>query len=77
MTTIQNAISRFIDNGDCFQLSQAVDKTPAKILNEICDGIRWEDGEDTIDSEAFRYGLEIAENYDLHKVIEIRQILGG
>ena len=77
MVTIQNAVSRFIDGGTCMDLVRAVEKTPARILNETCDGIRWENGEDTIDSDAFRYGLEIAENCDAMKIDNILKILGG
>ncbi len=77
LITIQNAITNFMDTNSYSGLSSAVEKTKAHILNEICDGIRWEDGEDTIDSDAFRYGVEIAANYSFHMTCELRQILGG
>ena len=74
---ISHAIGNYAENRNASELARAVEKVPAKILNDICAGIYYEDGEDVIDSEEFRYGLEIAESYDTHKVIEIRQILGG
>lgn len=76
MTTIQNAISRFIDNGDEFQLQSACDKTSGTILRDIRSGINFEAGEDEIDSEAFRYGQEIAENYTQHQIWKILEIVG-
>lgn len=77
MATIQNAISRFIDGGTCMDLARAVEKTPARILNEICDGIRWEEGEEALNTLAFCYGIEIGQNYDDLKIDNILKILGG
>lgn len=77
MLTLSNAISRFIDNGNVAQLEAARDLTTTKILNDVCAGIRWEDGEDTIASDAFKFGLEIAQSYNQNKVWEILAIIGN
>ena len=62
--TLENAVSRYLTNSDeVAQLHAAVDLMPVKVIKEFSLGLQWESGEDEIDSEAFRYGKEIAENY--------------
>lgn len=62
--TLENAISRYLNNSDeVAQLHAAVDLMPVKVIKEFSAGLQWESGEDIIDSQAFQYGREIAENY--------------
>lgn len=62
--TLENAVSRYLNNSDhVAQLYAAFDLMPVKTIKEFASGLQWEAGEDEIDSQAFRYGKEIAENY--------------
>jgi hypothetical protein len=76
--TLECAISACHDitnNTHRRHVREAADKTKAGALADFVNGAKWEDGEDIIDNDQFRYGVEFADSYQDNFVREIIAII--